>query len=126
MPSFVCNRCQETLKKPKLDTHVQRCRGASFSCIDCYRDFKGVEYREHFSCITEAEKYEKKKVWTSGQAVGWLLNGSYSGIVGQSEQGRDEATSGEPSTSGRSGKEASYSRGARLASRRTRVRPEGE
>ena len=61
MPSFVCDRCQETLKKPKLDQHAQRCRGASFSCIDCYRSFKGVEYREHYSCITEVEKYEKKK-----------------------------------------------------------------
>lgn len=65
MPSFVCNRCQETLKKPKLDSHVQRCRGASFSCIDCYRNFLGTDYREHFSCITEVEKYEKKKVKVS-------------------------------------------------------------
>lgn len=61
MPSFVCDRCQETIKKPKLDTHVQRCRGASFSCIDCYKVFKGAEYRSHFSCISEVEKYEKKK-----------------------------------------------------------------
>lgn len=61
MPSFVCDQCQETLKKPKLDAHTQRCRGASFSCIDCYKSFKGTEYRSHFSCITEVEKYEKKK-----------------------------------------------------------------
>lgn len=60
MPSFVCDKCQETLKKPKLDMHTQKCRGASFSCIDCYKSFKGVEYRQHFSCITESEKYEKK------------------------------------------------------------------
>lgn len=61
MPSFVCDKCQETLKKPKLDAHVQRCRGASFSCIDCYRHFAGTEYRGHFSCISEVEKYEKRK-----------------------------------------------------------------
>ncbi|PJF17976.1 hypothetical protein PSACC_02264 [Paramicrosporidium saccamoebae] len=62
MPSFVCDACQETLKKPKLDMHAQRCRQASFSCIDCYKSFKGVDYRQHFSCITEVEKYEKKKL----------------------------------------------------------------
>jgi cell growth-regulating nucleolar protein len=61
MPSFVCDACQETLKKPKLDMHAQRCRGASFSCIDCYKSFSGTLYRQHFSCITEVEKYEKKK-----------------------------------------------------------------
>lgn len=61
MPSFVCDKCQETLKKPKLDVHVQRCRGASFSCIDCYRHFTGTEYKGHFSCISEVEKYEKRK-----------------------------------------------------------------
>lgn len=61
MPSFVCDVCQETLKKPKLDAHTQRCRGASFSCIDCYKSFKGTEYRQHFSCITEVEKYHGKK-----------------------------------------------------------------
>ncbi len=60
MPSFVCDYCQETIKKAKLDQHTQRCRNASFSCIDCYKSFKGVEYRAHFSCITEEQKYHKK------------------------------------------------------------------
>ena len=60
MPSFVCDHCQETLKKAKLDQHAQRCRQAAFSCIDCYKTFKGVEYREHFSCITEVQKYHQK------------------------------------------------------------------
>lgn len=68
MPSFVCDRCQETLKKPKLDAHVQRCRGASFSCIDCYRSFSGVGYRDHFSCISEVEKYEKRPKTTAARA----------------------------------------------------------
>ena len=60
MPSFVCDHCQETLKKAKLDQHAQRCRQAVFSCIDCYKTFKGVEYRDHFTCITEVQKYHQK------------------------------------------------------------------
>ena len=60
MPSFVCDVCQETVKKPKLDQHKQRCRMASFSCIDCYKSFKGDEYRSHTSCITEVQKYHGK------------------------------------------------------------------
>jgi cell growth-regulating nucleolar protein len=61
MPSFVCDTCQETLKKAKLDQHAQRCRQASFSCIDCYKTFKGVEYRAHTSCITEVQKHHTIK-----------------------------------------------------------------
>ena len=61
MPSFVCDTCQETLKKAKLDTHAQRCKRATFSCVDCYQSFKNaVEYRAHTTCISEAEKYEKR------------------------------------------------------------------
>lgn len=61
MPSFVCDTCQETLKKARLDDHVRRCSRASFSCIDCYKSFKHAdEYRAHTSCITEVQKYEKK------------------------------------------------------------------
>jgi cell growth-regulating nucleolar protein len=59
MVSFVCNVCQETLKKAKLDQHYGRCRGANFSCIDCNTDFNGTAYRSHTSCISEAEKYQK-------------------------------------------------------------------
>ena len=59
MPSFVCDTCQETLKKAKLDTHFQRCRNAQFSCIDCNKTFHGTQYRTHTTCITEAEKYQK-------------------------------------------------------------------
>lgn len=62
MPSFVCDSCQETLKKAKLDAHAQRCRSAVFSCIDCYKTFKGTEYRAHTTCITEVEKYHQVKV----------------------------------------------------------------
>ncbi|KAJ1528263.1 hypothetical protein HK096_010027, partial [Nowakowskiella sp. JEL0078] len=51
--------CQTTLKKQKLDTHVQQCYYAQFSCIDCSKTFQGTEYRAHTSCITENEKYQK-------------------------------------------------------------------
>ncbi|KAJ3105316.1 hypothetical protein HDU97_008213 [Phlyctochytrium planicorne] len=59
MVSFVCDYCQETLKKAKLDQHAQRCRNAQFSCIDCSTTFQGTNYRAHTSCISEAEKYQK-------------------------------------------------------------------
>ena len=61
MVSFVCDVCQETLKKPKLDNHKSRCHQAIFSCIDCFKTFSGTDYRNHTSCITEVEKYHKGK-----------------------------------------------------------------
>ncbi|OMJ17057.1 UPF0743 protein [Smittium culicis] len=60
MVSFACNVCQETIKKPKLDIHKQRCRYASYSCIDCGVDFVGTNYRSHTSCVSENEKYMGK------------------------------------------------------------------
>lgn len=62
MPSFTCDHCQETLKKAQLDKHVMRCHPASFSCIDCYKTFRGNDYKAHTSCITEVEKYHEKKI----------------------------------------------------------------
>ncbi|KAI9142302.1 hypothetical protein BKA69DRAFT_1124259 [Paraphysoderma sedebokerense] len=59
MVSFVCDSCQETLKKAKLDNHTYRCRNYQFTCIDCNTSFHGTEYRSHTSCISEAEKYQK-------------------------------------------------------------------
>lgn len=62
MPSFVCDACQSTLKKAQLDGHAQRCRRATFSCIDCYKSFASrAEYSAHTSCITEVQKYHDKK-----------------------------------------------------------------
>jgi cell growth-regulating nucleolar protein len=59
MPSFVCDACQETLKKAKLESHAARCTNAVFSCIDCSTTFSGNSYKQHTSCISEAEKYQK-------------------------------------------------------------------
>ena len=47
------------MKKPKLDHHRLRCQ-SSFTCIDCSTTFAGPhEYKEHTSCVSEAQKYEK-------------------------------------------------------------------
>ncbi|BGP57454.1 hypothetical protein JCM8202_002011 [Rhodotorula sphaerocarpa] len=59
MVSFSCESCCEILKKPKLDAHAQRCRGAQFTCIDCNTTFEGTSYRAHTSCVTEEQRYHK-------------------------------------------------------------------
>ncbi|KAK6538148.1 hypothetical protein TWF694_011030 [Orbilia ellipsospora] len=59
MVSFSCEACNETLAKKKLDQHRGRCRQAAFTCLDCNNTFYGTSYREHTSCISEAQKYER-------------------------------------------------------------------
>jgi hypothetical protein len=69
MVSFNCDGCGDVVKKPKLDSHSQRCH-ASFTCLDCSRTFQNANaWRSHTSCITEAEKYEKS-MWKGGLANG--------------------------------------------------------
>ncbi|KAI8897171.1 hypothetical protein BC833DRAFT_594820 [Globomyces pollinis-pini] len=58
MVSFVCDYCQETIKKPKLEQHTYRCRFAQFTCIDCSTTFQGTDYKSHSSCVSEAQKYQ--------------------------------------------------------------------
>ncbi|KAB5551209.1 hypothetical protein GE09DRAFT_1174226 [Coniochaeta sp. 2T2.1] len=58
MVSFSCEGCGDVLTKKKLDPHRNRCRGATFTCIDCMVHFPGTEYRAHTSCMTEAQKYQ--------------------------------------------------------------------
>ncbi|KAL2198972.1 hypothetical protein P885DRAFT_75384 [Corynascus similis CBS 632.67] len=58
MVSFSCEACGDVLTKKKLDPHRNRCRGATFTCIDCMVYFPGTEYRSHTSCMTEAQKYQ--------------------------------------------------------------------
>ncbi|CAN8099415.1 unnamed protein product [Discula destructiva] len=58
MVSFQCEACGDVLTKKKLDPHRNRCRGATFSCIDCMVQFYGTEYRTHTSCMTEEQKYQ--------------------------------------------------------------------
>ncbi|KAL2261586.1 hypothetical protein VTK26DRAFT_3826 [Humicola hyalothermophila] len=58
MVSFSCEACGDVLTKKKLDPHRNRCRGATFTCIDCMVYFPGTEYRAHTSCMTEEQKYQ--------------------------------------------------------------------
>ena len=59
MVFFTCDSCNETLKKNKVEQHMQRCRQCfSVSCIDCSVTFEGRSYVKHTSCISEAEKYQ--------------------------------------------------------------------
>jgi len=59
MVSFQCDACGDTVKKPKLDQHYQRCY-SSVTCIDCSKTFNSpAEWKGHTSCISEAEKYQK-------------------------------------------------------------------
>lgn len=59
MVSFVCDTCQNTFKKNKLQQHAARCP-AVFSCIDCSTTFHGAAYMAHTSCVSEVEKYQGK------------------------------------------------------------------
>ncbi|WVQ70067.1 uncharacterized protein L199_008291 [Kwoniella botswanensis] len=58
MVSFQCDACADTVKKPKLDQHRNRCH-ASFTCLDCSTTFRNPgEYKSHTTCVSEAEKYQ--------------------------------------------------------------------
>lgn len=60
MVFFVCDGCNESLKKNKVDGHAARCRTCyAVTCIDCSVSFPNDEYRSHTSCISEVEKYQK-------------------------------------------------------------------
>ncbi|KAF2405398.1 hypothetical protein EJ06DRAFT_24183 [Trichodelitschia bisporula] len=58
MVSFSCEGCGDVLTKKKLDSHKNHCYGAEFTCLDCMVHFRGVEYRAHTSCVSEAQKYQ--------------------------------------------------------------------
>jgi len=67
MVTFICERCDQTLKKNQVDKHCQNCRDAwNFICIDCKKTFAGYDYDQHTSCLSEAEmtmgKYYKPKI----------------------------------------------------------------
>merc|ERR1719329_1090391 len=60
MVFFCCDGCGATLKKSQVDAHAYKCRQCeSVSCVDCNVSFWGDDYRNHTSCLTEAERYEK-------------------------------------------------------------------
>eukprot|EP00392_Amoebophrya_sp_AT5.2_P005956 g5966.t1 len=58
MVYFICQGCQETLKKPAVKKHLQtRCWGASMTCVDCHVCFAGDSWEKHTSCISEEKKF---------------------------------------------------------------------
>ncbi|KAG7367789.1 LYAR-type C2HC zinc finger domain containing protein [Nitzschia inconspicua] len=62
MVFFSCDGCGDMLKKNQVDAHVFRCKNGchAVSCVDCSVSFYGDDYKAHTSCMTEAERYEKK------------------------------------------------------------------
>ena len=60
MVFFVCEHCNETVKKNQVDKHVLKCRNCyAVTCVDCSQTFYGNDYINHTVCVSEAEKYEK-------------------------------------------------------------------
>ncbi|KPA80505.1 putative Zinc-finger containing protein [Leptomonas pyrrhocoris] len=60
MVSFTCNRCQDVVKKPKVQTHANSCGAHSFTCVDCMYVFDLDSIKAHTSCVTEEDKYQGK------------------------------------------------------------------
>mmetsp|Transcript_29417 Transcript_29417/g.113890 ORF Transcript_29417/g.113890 Transcript_29417/m.113890 type:complete len:258 (-) Transcript_29417:140-913(-) len=58
MVSFSCDKCQDVVKKSKVENHMWQCRAPLVSCVDCGRSFDGKNVKGHSSCMTEREKYE--------------------------------------------------------------------
>ncbi|TIC41356.1 hypothetical protein E3Q06_01577 [Wallemia mellicola] len=58
MVSFYCQNCNDTVKKPKLAVHMNRCQ-APVDCIDCSTTFDTQTAKSHTSCMTEEQKYQK-------------------------------------------------------------------
>ncbi|XP_051715889.1 cell growth-regulating nucleolar protein [Ctenopharyngodon idella] len=58
MVFFTCDACGESLKKAQVEKHLLKCRGCRvLSCIDCGKDFRGDDYKNHNKCISEDQKY---------------------------------------------------------------------
>jgi len=60
MVYFECQKCNESLKKPKVAKHLQMCRSEWVSCIDCSKMFRWDEWEAHTTCMSEAQKYQGK------------------------------------------------------------------
>ncbi|KAM5351725.1 hypothetical protein ACJ41O_004448 [Fusarium nematophilum] len=61
MVSFSCEACGDVFTKKKLDPHRNRCRGATFTCIDCMVHFPGVQYRSHTDQKYQGALYKDNK-----------------------------------------------------------------
>jgi cell growth-regulating nucleolar protein len=57
MVFFVCEGCNESLKKNQVDKHAGRCRSCwAVTCVDCNVTFPEDTYRAHTSCVSEAQR----------------------------------------------------------------------
>jgi len=61
MVFFVCEACNESLKKNKVEAHSYTCRNCwVLTCVDCNKQFNGDTYAAHNACVSEAQRYEGK------------------------------------------------------------------
>ncbi|CAN0077752.1 unnamed protein product [Ectocarpus sp. 6 AP-2014] len=59
MVYFVCESCNETLKKAQVDRHLYSCKSCwGVTCVDCNFTFEGDSFRAHTSCVSEDQKYQ--------------------------------------------------------------------
>ena len=58
MVFFVCEDCNETLKRLKVAQHLCRCSCSAITCVDCGATFHDDSYLQHATCMSEAERYE--------------------------------------------------------------------
>lgn len=58
MVVFECEKCNESLKKPKVAAHLLHCRSSWVTCIDCCKKFAWNEFEAHTTCVSEAQKYQ--------------------------------------------------------------------
>uniref|UniRef100_A0A7S4DDA0 Zinc finger C2H2 LYAR-type domain-containing protein n=1 Tax=Heterosigma akashiwo TaxID=2829 RepID=A0A7S4DDA0_HETAK len=80
MVFFVCDGCNETLKRNQVDTHAGRCHSCyAVTCVDCNVSFPDNDYKQHMTCISEAEKYQgnlyqapKKKAGKQNPQEAWM------------------------------------------------------
>lgn len=71
MVTFNCEVCNATVPKKGTEKHYYRCPNAYYTCIDCSKTFEdGVSYKQHISCISEDEKYQKALYKGNAKAKG--------------------------------------------------------
>ena len=49
---FECSDCGETVKKPKVQQHLQRCSASQLTCVDCSQSFGRHNVQVHLALVT--------------------------------------------------------------------------
>ena len=92
MPWFYCDQCGDSVKKPKIASHLRSCPSSSFTCIDCSRQFDRNSVHGHTKCVTEHEKYAEGATKPGGYASkGFYLDAA---TAGSREEVKGEAVAG--------------------------------